>query len=64
MINLNDYTKEIDGVQYVPLKIAQEAVSEVYRFENYQTKLDTALADFSKAMNDLNSTVEDINKND
>ena len=64
MVNLNEHIKEIDGVQYVPLKVAQEAVAEVYRFENYQNKLDSALADFSKALNGISSTVEEIKNND
>jgi len=60
MINLNDHIKEIDGVEYVPLKLAQQAVAEVYNYEKYQAKLDNAMADFKKAMNDINSITDDL----
>ena len=64
MINLKEQVREFDGIEYVPLIVAQQAVDEAYEFQKYQAKLDDALQTFNKAMNDLNTTVEDINKND
>ena len=60
MINLNDHIVEIEEEKYVPLKIAQQAVAEVYNFQNYQTKLDTAMQEFKSAIKDINSLTNDI----
>ena len=64
MINLNDYIKEVDGVQYVPLKVAQEAVAETYQLEKYQGKLGEAMFELKKAMDEIGDITEDLKKND
>ena len=61
MTNLNDHIKEIDGIKYVPLDLAQKAIAEVYQYEKYQDKLSNAMAEFKTAMNDINSITNEVN---
>jgi|SaaInl6LU_22_DNA_1037377.scaffolds.fasta_scaffold32222_2 hypothetical protein len=60
MINLNDHVVEIDGKEYVPLTVAQAAVAETYN----DTKLDDAMEMIKKAVNEMNSSVNDALKDD
>ena len=60
MINLNDHVVEIDGKEYVPLTVAQAAVAETYN----DTKFDDAMEMIKKAVNEMNSSVNDALKDD
>jgi glutamate dehydrogenase/leucine dehydrogenase len=61
MIDLKDYIVEVGGIEYVPLNIAQQALEEAYRYEEYQAKLDKAMNEFKSALNNINSITKDIN---
>ena len=64
MTNLHDHIVNIEGVDYVPLKIAQEAVAETLQIGDYHTKLTDTMAEFQKALKEIDSTLEDIDSND
>lgn len=60
MINLEDYIKEIEGVKYVPLDIAQAAVASGIN----ESKLDDAMTMIKNSINDLNNSVNEAFKDD
>ena len=60
MINLQDHVVIRQGIEYVPLDVAQKALSEAYEFNKYKEKLDEAMAEFQNALSDINSLTEDI----
>jgi predicted DNA-binding ArsR family transcriptional regulator len=64
-MNLKKHIKVIDGVEYVPLKIANKAVEEVFEYnskiDKEMTKVEGYLKNISKTLkttvdNDKNST--------
>ena len=60
MINLNDYIEQFGDEEYVPLKIAQQAVAEAYS----DNKLEEAMELIKKSVNEMNSSVNDALKDD
>ena len=60
MINLNDYIEEFGDEEYVPLKIAQQAVAEAYS----DNKLEEAMELIKKSVNEMNNSVNDALKDD
>ena len=60
MINLNDYIVELGDEEYVPLKIAQQAVVEAYS----DNKLEEAMELIKKSVQDMNQSVNDALKDD
>ena len=60
MINLNDYIVKVGEEEYVPLKVAQAAVAEVYS----NTKLDEAMNLLKNSIKEMNNSVNDALKDD
>ena len=60
MINLNDYIEQFGDEEYVPLKIAQQAVAEAYS----DNKLEEAMELIKKSVQDMNNTFKDTLTND
>lgn len=60
MINLNDYIEQFGDEEYVPLKIAQQAVAEAYS----DNKLEEAMELIKKSVNEMNNSVNDALKDD
>ena len=60
MINLNDHVVERQGIEYVPLTVAQAAVSEAYS----DTKFDDAMNLIKNAVKEVNNSVNDALKDD
>ena len=58
MIDLNNYSKEFDGIKYVPFDKAVEALNELAKLYSTQ-KLDDAIKTLS---NELSSVKPDLSK--
>jgi hypothetical protein len=56
MINLNDFTVEIEGKKYIPLEVAAAAVAEAY---GDVKKLDEAMKLIQDSVNDINKAFDD-----
>jgi len=61
MINLQDYIRVIDGEEYVPLKKAQEAISEVF---SYDKKLDSEMNKVQGYLKNISKTLNTNLNND
>ncbi len=60
MINLEEFVIEVDGTKYVPLDLAQAA-----QIEGAGTKrLDDAMNELNKTMDDINNSINDALKDD
>lgn len=59
MINLKDYIVEIGDEEYVPLKIAQQAVAEAYQINS---QLEEAEKTINNAMSEINNIFKDLNE--
>ena len=55
MINLEEHTIEVEGKKYIPLDIAQAAITENIA----SVQLDKVVDLVKKASNDLNSALDD-----
>lgn len=60
MIKLEDHIVEIDGIKYVPLKMAEAAVAEALNSD----KLDNAMDLIQKSIKDMNESLNDALKDD
>lgn len=60
MINLQEHVVVRQGIEYVPLEVAQAAVTEAYD----SPKLDDAMNLIKKAVADMNNSVNDALKDD
>tara|TARA_B100000497_G_C7368588_1_gene237796 strand:+ start:390 stop:572 length:183 start_codon:yes stop_codon:yes gene_type:complete len=60
MIKLEEHTVLIENKEYIPLDIAKAAVAEAYN----TPRLDSALDELGKVMDNINNTINDSIKND
>ena len=60
MIDLKEHVVVRQDKEYVPLEIAQAAVAEAYS----STKLDEAMNELNKTIDDINNSINDALKND
>ena len=60
MINLEDHKVVVNGVEMVPLAIAQEAVSQTYDWE----QITDALNNVEKSLNTYKSAFGEVEDND
>ena len=63
MIDLNKYSKEFDGIKYVPFDKAVEALNELAN-QYSTTKLDEALDHLAKATNVMSNIEKEVEKDD
>ena len=61
MINLNDHVVVRQGIEYVPLEIAQAAVDEIYTFKQYNREIEQTMSELKNVVEnmDLNINLED-----
>ena len=64
MINFKEHIIELDGVEYIPLKIAETAIAETYEYKKYENKLNEALIGLKEAMAEIDDITEDLENND
>lgn len=60
MINLEEFKFVIDGNDYVPLKVAQQAVSEASGIADGSSQIEDAVSTLKKAVEDMNNSINTI----
>lgn len=60
MINLKEHVVVRENKEYVPLEIAEAAIAEAYN----TPRLDSALEELNKVMDNINNSINDSLKDD